>query len=152
MKPVSFFAAAVLALAAGPALADAPSANFQPDWHAARDAFRDGAKGNFTPTTPDQKLKCAAYWLAWRSEIGTPLVPPVVLRGLDDAMGAAAAKAEIAGLVKGIPQTDANGSALVRAGDEAKTHFVVGAGGDRKAWHDFFARLGACRLRQGKAG
>lgn len=152
MKPISFLAAAALALASGQALADAPSAYFQPDWHAARDAFREGAKGNFTPTTPDQKLKCAAYWLAWRSEIGGPLVPPVVLRGLDDAMGADAAKTEIAGLLKGILQTDANGKALVGAGDEAKTRFVVGAGGDRKAWHDFFARLGACRMPQDKAG
>lgn len=145
MKLVSFLLAGVLALGAA-ASAAMPAASAQPDWKAANHAFRDGAHGNFTPTTSQQKLQCAGYWMAWRSEIGTQEVPYVTVRGLDDALGADAAKAEVVGLLKGIAQSNANAKVLIDAGDDAKTRFVVGSSGDAKVWRDFFARLGACRI------
>lgn len=145
MKSVSFLLAGALALAASQSFAEVANSS-QPDWKAANNAFRNGAHGNFTPTTPQQKLQCAAYWLAWKSEIGTQMVPYVVVRGLDNGLGPDAAKAEIDGLLQGVDQSNANGQALVRAGDEAKTSFVVGTAGDTRAWHDFFAHLGACRV------
>ena len=76
MKSVSFLLAGALALAASQSFAEVANSS-QPDWKAANNAFRDGAHGNFTPTTPQQKLQCAAYWLAWKSEIGTQMVPYV---------------------------------------------------------------------------